>query len=112
MVSEDTVSDRFCPIILPFILEDPVIYVIRKKITLRYASRSRNSMNMNAFDILMVIAVGSMTGTGIGLIFGFLAKIQGNALTGMTWKEQILNGALIGGCSCVSCIALGLVFLR
>lgn len=68
-------------------------------------------MNMNAFDILMVIAVGSMTGTGIGLIFGFLAKKQGNILTGMTRKEYILNGALIGGCSFVSCIVLGRVFL-
>ena len=68
-------------------------------------------MNMNVFDILMVISVGSMTGTGIGLIFGFLAKKQGNTLTGMTSKEQILNGAFIGGCSCVSCIVLGLLFL-
>ena len=68
-------------------------------------------MNMNAFDIVMVIAVGSMTGTGIGLIIGFVAKKQGNFTSIMTRKDCILNFALISGCLCVSIVGLGWIFL-
>jgi len=31
-------------------------------------------MGMNAFDILMVLALGSLTGTGSGLIIGLIVK--------------------------------------
>ncbi len=85
--------------------------VIRKNIPYDTVSRRRNPMNMNTFDILMVISIGSLTGTGMGLILGLLAKKQKNILTGSARKDQILNGALIGVCSCVSCIVLGLLFL-
>jgi hypothetical protein len=66
---------------------------------------------MNAFDILMVIAVGAMTGTGIGLVIGCVAKKQGSAGSKMTRDEKILNFALITVCSGICSAGLALTFL-
>ncbi len=68
-------------------------------------------MNVNAFDILMVIAVGSLAGTGIGLVIGFVAKKQGNATSIMTVRESVLNFAMIVGCSTIGIIGLGWILL-
>jgi len=70
-----------------------------------------NNISMNAFDIFMVIAVGSMTGAGIGLVIGFVAKKQGNATSMMTRDEKILNFALVMICSGVCSAGLALTFL-
>jgi hypothetical protein len=68
-------------------------------------------MNVNAFDIFMVIAVGSLAGTGIGLVIGFVAKKQGNATSIMTARDSILNFAMIVGCSSIGIVGLGWIFL-
>jgi hypothetical protein len=70
------------------------------------------TMSLNTFDILMVIAVGSMTGAGIGLIIGYIAKKQGTVTSIMTRNDMILNCALIAGCSCMSIVGLSWIFLR
>jgi hypothetical protein len=66
---------------------------------------------MNAFDILMVIAIGALIGTGIGLAIGSAAKKQGSAASGMTCSEITLNIVLVIVCSCISIAGLASVFL-
>jgi hypothetical protein len=68
-------------------------------------------MNMDVFSVLMVIAFGSMTGTGFGLIIGFLSGWQGGASSKMTRHDRFLNGAVITGCSVISIVGLGWIFL-
>ena len=60
-------------------------------------------MSVNAFDILMIIALGSLTGTGIGLTIGFIAQQQKNAWSAMTRREKSINITLVIVCS-VICI--------
>jgi len=61
---------------------------------------------MNAFDILMVLALGSLAGTGIGLIIGSIAKKRGN-FTPMTTRDEItLNLTPVIVCSCISIACL------
>jgi len=50
---------------------------------------------MAAFDILMVIALGTLAGTGIGLTIGFLAGRQGPEWHLMTASEKQINIALV-----------------
>jgi hypothetical protein len=56
---------------------------------------------MNAFDILMVLALGSLAGTGIGLVIGYLAKKWGKCTPIIS---RNLEPALVIVCSCI-CIA-------
>jgi NADH:ubiquinone oxidoreductase subunit 5 (subunit L)/multisubunit Na+/H+ antiporter MnhA subunit len=60
-------------------------------------------MSANMFDILMVIALGALAGTGIGLLIGFFAKKQKGEWSVMTRKDQTLNIALVI-VFCVICI--------
>jgi ABC-type antimicrobial peptide transport system permease subunit len=48
-------------------------------------------MSADAFEILMVVALGVLAGTGIGLLFGFAARNQKSEWTAMTRKEQTLT---------------------
>jgi hypothetical protein len=59
-------------------------------------------MIMNAFDILMVIALGSLSGTGIALTLGFVAKKQGSATVTLTRSDVILNVSIVFICSFIS----------
>ena len=52
-------------------------------------------MSANLFDILMVIALGVLAGTGFGLLIGFFAKKQKFDWSAMTRKEQSINIALV-----------------
>jgi hypothetical protein len=52
-------------------------------------------MESTAFVILMIIAFGTLTGTGLGLFAGFVAKKQKNEWYAMTRKEQIISISLI-----------------
>lgn len=52
-------------------------------------------MIMTPFDILMILALGSLFGTGIGLAIGFLARRQGSAWGLMPRRDKIINIALI-----------------
>lgn len=61
-------------------------------------------MNANMFDILMVIALGTLSGTGIGLLIGFFAGKQKGEWSAMTRKEQTFTITLMI-VFCVICIA-------
>jgi len=50
---------------------------------------------MTPFDILMILALGSLFGTGIGLAIGFLAHRQRPTWALMTQKDKIVNIALV-----------------
>jgi hypothetical protein len=68
-------------------------------------------MSANTFDILMVIALGTLAGTGIALIIGYLARIQKSTWSAMNQKQQIVQVALVF-LFCGICIAgLGYYFL-
>ena len=68
-------------------------------------------MSANMFDILMVIALGTLAGTGIGLFIGFFAGIQKSEWSAMNRTQKILQTALVI-LFCVICIAwLGYYFL-
>jgi len=62
---------------------------------------------MNAFDILMVLSLGSLAGTGIGLIIGFMAKKRRSYMFLQFRNEITLNLALVLVCSAISigCLA-------
>jgi len=51
-------------------------------------------MTASIFEIMMAVALGALTGTGIGLFIGFVAKQQGNG-SAMTRKEITINIALV-----------------
>jgi NADH:ubiquinone oxidoreductase subunit 5 (subunit L)/multisubunit Na+/H+ antiporter MnhA subunit len=65
-------------------------------------------MSANMFDILMVIALGALAGTGIGLLIGFFGKKQKGEWSVMTRKDRTLNIALVI-IFCVICI-MGLAY--
>jgi hypothetical protein len=68
-------------------------------------------MSANMFDILMVIALGTLAGTGIALIFGFFARIQKREWSAMNQNQKTLQVALVI-LFCGICIAgLGYYFL-
>jgi ABC-type antimicrobial peptide transport system permease subunit len=64
-------------------------------------------MTVTLFSFLMVIALGSLAGTGTGLGIGFLAGKQKGSWTAMTKKEKTANILLVLGCSLVYIAALG-----
>jgi len=68
-------------------------------------------MSANMFDILMVIALGTLAGTGIALIIGFFARIQKHDWSAMNQNQKTLQVALVilfcGICTAV----LGYYFL-
>jgi NADH:ubiquinone oxidoreductase subunit 5 (subunit L)/multisubunit Na+/H+ antiporter MnhA subunit len=73
--------------------------------------KGRVCMIGNVFDILMVIALGALAGTGIGILIGFFAKKQKSEWSAMTRKEQTFTIALVIVC-CLICIAgLGYYYL-
>lgn len=63
---------------------------------------------MNTFDILMIIALGTLAGAGIGISIGYAAKRQKPRWSLMTQREKLINLALVIFFSAV-CIA-GLVW--
>jgi len=48
-----------------------------------------------AFDILMVVALGTLAGTILGLTIGYLARRQEPRWEDMTRKERLINIALV-----------------
>ncbi|MDD1693219.1 MAG: hypothetical protein LUQ71_00695 [Methanoregula sp.] len=61
-------------------------------------------MDLNTFDLLMIIALGSLAGTSIGLTIGYAAKRQKPHWSMMTQREKLINMALVLFFSAV-CIA-------
>lgn len=64
-------------------------------------------MNANVFDILMVVALGSLSGVSVGLITGYGAKKQKSTWSVMSRKEQTINIALVTMFSAIFCAAIG-----
>jgi NADH:ubiquinone oxidoreductase subunit 5 (subunit L)/multisubunit Na+/H+ antiporter MnhA subunit len=64
-------------------------------------------MSANVFDILMVIAVGTLAGTGISILIGFFAKKQKYEWTAMTRKDQNFSIALVLVFSVICITGLG-----
>ena len=56
-------------------------------------------MYEHSFEILMTVALGTLAGTGIGLLIGFVAKKQKNEWSDMTQKEHAITIGLV----CVFC---------
>ena len=63
-----------------------------------------HAMITDMFAILMVISLGAMAGTAIGLFVGFALKKQKSEWSAMTSSEKSINISLIIVCSLV-CIA-------
>ena len=61
-------------------------------------------MYADTFEILMMVAFGTLAGTGIGLVIGFIAKKQKSEWSAMTRKEHTINIVLVI-MFCVVCIA-------
>ena len=63
-----------------------------------------HAMITDIFAILMVISLGAMAGTAIGLFAGFALKKQKSEWSAMTRSEKSINIYLVIVCSAV-CIA-------
>ena len=63
-----------------------------------------HTMITDIFAILMVISLGAMAGTTIGLFIGFALRKQKSEWSAMTSSEKSINISLIVVCSVV-CIA-------
>jgi ABC-type antimicrobial peptide transport system permease subunit len=61
-------------------------------------------MSADTFEILMMVAFGTLAGTGIGLVIGFIAKKQKGEWSAMSRKEHTINIVLVI-MFCVVCIA-------
>jgi ABC-type antimicrobial peptide transport system permease subunit len=61
-------------------------------------------MAADLLTVLIVVSLGLFTGTGAGLLIGYLAKKQKKTWGEMSWKDHYTNLALAGICS-VICIA-------
>ena len=62
---------------------------------LEQATVKGTHMDQNVFDIFMVVALGSLAGTLMGVFIGYAAKKQKNEWSCMSRKDQKTNGALI-----------------
>jgi membrane protein DedA with SNARE-associated domain len=73
--------------------------------------KERACMYANTFDFLMMVALGALAGTGIGLLIGFVAKKQKSEWSAMTRKEHTITIILVI-VVCTICIAgLGYYYL-
>ena len=63
-----------------------------------------HAMITDIFAILMVISLGAMAGTAIGLFIGFALRKQKSEWSAMTSSEKSINISLIIVCS-LACIA-------
>ena len=68
-------------------------------------------MYANTFEILMMVALGALAGTGIGLIIGFIAKKQKSEWSAMTGKEHIINIILVIVFGVICIAGLGYYYL-
>jgi hypothetical protein len=64
-------------------------------------------MNANVFDILMVVALGTLSGLSVGILVGYGAKKQKSTWSAMSRKEQTINIALVIIFSAIFCAGIG-----
>jgi len=68
-------------------------------------------MIAETFEILMMIAFGTLAGTGMGLVIGFVAKKQKSEWPAMTREERIINVVLVIVFCAVCTASLGFYYL-
>jgi hypothetical protein len=68
-------------------------------------------MQFNTFDILMVVVLGSLAGTGIGILTAYVAKKQKNEWSAMSRKDKSITITLVITFSAIFCGVLGYYFL-
>jgi hypothetical protein len=64
-------------------------------------------MTTEIFDILMVVALGSLAGAGSGIITGYITHNQKNGWSEMSSGEQTINILLVIFFSAIFCGGLG-----
>ncbi len=69
-------------------------------------------MDANLFEILMMVALGALAGTGIGLLIGFVAKKQKNEWSAMNRKEHIVTIILVIMFCAICITGLGYYYLN
>jgi hypothetical protein len=68
-------------------------------------------MSAGIFDILMVVALGSLAGAGTAIITGYVTKNQKNEWCAMSSREQTMHIALVIFFCAIWCGGLGYYFL-
>ena len=63
-------------------------------------------MTATPMDILMILSLGILAGTGTGLFIGFVAGKQNPDFTAMEKKDVAIYVVLIFVCSAIFCAAL------
>ncbi|MCX6687719.1 MAG: hypothetical protein NT112_04965 [Methanoregula sp.] len=67
-------------------------------------------MNVSTISVLMVISLGAMSGTAIGLVIGYALKKHKSEWSAMTRHEKMVTTGLIIVCSGICCAGLGWYF--
>ncbi|MDD1699885.1 MAG: hypothetical protein LUQ04_03710 [Methanoregula sp.] len=62
---------------------------------------------MDAFEILMVIALGSLAGTGIGILIGLIVNTQKKEGSGIIRNDKNITIGLIILCSFICIVVIG-----
>jgi len=68
-------------------------------------------MIAETFEIQMMVAFGTLAGTGMGLVIGFVAKKQKSEWPAMTREERIINVVLVIVFCAVCTASLGFYYL-
>lgn len=58
-------------------------------------------MTATLLDILMILSLGILAGTGTGLVIGFVARKQKRDLAAMERKDMVTNVLLVLVCSAI-----------
>lgn len=69
-------------------------------------------MTATLLDILMIVSLGILAGTGIGLCIGFVTKKQKRDWTAMQTNDKITTAFLILACSATITAVLGWYIFR
>lgn len=64
-------------------------------------------MNVNVFDVLMLVSLGSLIGTGAGILIAYFAKKQHSEWSAMSSREQTISLVLMITFSAICCGILG-----
>lgn len=64
-------------------------------------------MTVSTISVLMVISLGAMSGTVIGLMIGYALGTHKNDWSAMTRHEKTVTTGLVIACSGICCAGLG-----
>jgi hypothetical protein len=68
-------------------------------------------MNTSTISVLIVISLGAMSGTAIGLMIGYALGTHKSDWSAMTRHEKMVTTGLVIVCSGICCAGLGWYFL-